>query len=164
MPGELVQGHAKLEKECSNCHEVLHEGIAVAALPGLSQGYQQRPRAGKGLHGKRPDAIKPNCNVCHTDHKGRTADVVQLDKETFNHALTNFPLAGGHKEPACDGCHKPNVKFPGTRQINETAATRAMTSMRVGWGKLPELPQRGKLVRGPHLLLLEDQIPADGRA
>ena len=66
---------------------------------------------GKGLHGKRPDAVKPNCNVCHTDHKGRTADVVQFDKETFNHALTNFPLIGGHKEPACDGCHKPNVKF-----------------------------------------------------
>ena len=40
MPGELVQGHAKLEKECANCHESVHEGIAVAALPCLPQGHR----------------------------------------------------------------------------------------------------------------------------
>jgi len=111
MPGELVQGHAKLEKECSNCHESFTKGSQSRLCLACHKDINKDRELGKGLHGKRPDAVKANCNVCHTDHKGRTADVVQLDKETFNHALTNFPLAGGHKEPACDGCHQPNVKF-----------------------------------------------------
>ena len=107
MPGELVQGHAKLEKECSNCHELFTKGSQSRLCLACHKDINKDRELGKGLHGKRPDAVKPNCNVCHTEHKGRTADIVQLDKETFNHALTNFPLVGGHKEPACDGCHKP---------------------------------------------------------
>ncbi len=111
MPGELVQGHAKLEKECANCHESFTKASQSRLCLACHKDIARDRELGRGLHGKRPDAVKPNCNVCHTDHKGRTADIVQLDKETFNHALTNFPLVGGHKEPACDACHRPNVKF-----------------------------------------------------
>jgi hypothetical protein len=114
MPGELIQGHAKLEKECSNCHESFTKGAQSKLCLACHKDITRDRELLRGLHGKRQDALKPNCSACHPDHKGRTADVVQLDKETFNHALTNFPLNGGHKEPACDACHKPNVKFRNT--------------------------------------------------
>jgi hypothetical protein len=61
--------------------------------------------------GSAPDASKSDCNRCHTEHKGRTADIVQFDKETFNHNFTNFQLAGSHKQVACECCHQPKAKF-----------------------------------------------------
>jgi hypothetical protein len=33
------------------------------------------------------------CKQCHTDHKGRNADINQLDRETFDHDVTVNPAA-----------------------------------------------------------------------
>ncbi len=97
MPGELVQGHAKLQKDCANCHELFTKGAQTRLCIACHKDIAKDRDMSRGLHGKRPDASKANCNTCHTDHKGRSADIVQFDKETFNHALTNFPLVGGHQ-------------------------------------------------------------------
>ncbi len=111
MPGELVEGHAKLEKDCKNCHEAFtkhsQSRLCLACHKEIARDREQ----GRGLHGKRPDAAKADCNRCHTDHKGRKADIVQFDKETFNHAFTNFQLAGAHKDASCEGCHAAKTKF-----------------------------------------------------
>ena len=51
------------------------------------------------------------CKACHTEHKGRTFDIVQLNRDTFNHAFANFTLTGSHKRAGCDGCHVKNTKY-----------------------------------------------------
>jgi hypothetical protein len=111
MPGELIEGHAKLEKDCGNCHEAFTRAAQSRLCLDCHKDIARDRQLGRGLHGKRPDASKSNCNRCHTEHKGRTADIVQFDKETFNHAFTSFQLAGSHKQVACESCHKPKAKF-----------------------------------------------------
>ena len=64
-------------------------------------------RTRHGYHGRMRNAGAGECRACHTEHKGRDADIVQLDRAQFEHKLTEFPLAGAHRALGCDGCHKP---------------------------------------------------------
>ncbi len=56
---------------------------------------------------------KQDCATCHTEHKGRDANIVVLDESKFNHVQTDFALKGGHanEKVVCKDCHKPKVKF-----------------------------------------------------
>jgi hypothetical protein len=110
-PGPVVAGHGKLEKECGNCHEPFaRRSQSRLCLACHKEIAADRP-ADKGFHGRQPDAKKQECNFCHTDHVGRDADIVQLDRETFNHAFTNFALRDAHKAVGCNACHAQTVKF-----------------------------------------------------
>ena len=64
-----------------------------------------------GFHGRRPDITGVECKHCHTDHKGRKADIVQFDPQTFNHRFTDFELKGAHTTVLCESCHAPAHKF-----------------------------------------------------
>ena len=105
MPGPVVDGHAKLEKECGKCHEPFSRKSQTRLCLDCHKEIAADRTTSKGFHGRQPDAAKQECNHCHTDHKGRDADIVQLDRETFNHALTNFELRDAHKAVPCSGCH-----------------------------------------------------------
>ena len=110
-PGPLVAGHAKLEKECGNCHEPFtprsQTRLCVACHKDISADRQAHTR----FHGRDPEAAIQECNHCHTDHEGRDADIVQLDRETFNHAVTSFKLRDAHAAVPCVDCHAQTVKF-----------------------------------------------------
>jgi hypothetical protein len=112
-PGPVIKGHAKLEKDCGQCHEpfsrtsqtrlclACHDHKDIAA----------DRQSGTRFHGRAPDAAKQECTQCHTDHKGRDVDIVLLDPQTFNHSFTNFELRGAHQFVPCAGCHAQNVKY-----------------------------------------------------
>src|SRR3990170_1010948 len=51
------------------------------------------------------------CSHCHTDHKGRDFDVVLLDKELFDHGVSDYPLKGGHARVRCEECHRTGKKW-----------------------------------------------------
>lgn len=114
MPGPLAEKHAKLETDCGKCHEA----FSRKAQSGLCLDCHKEiaaDRAGhKALHGSQKAALTQDCRQCHTDHKGRGADITQLDKETFNHDLANFRLVDAHKSVRCEDCHVSKVKFHGT--------------------------------------------------
>ncbi|MEQ1669781.1 MAG: cytochrome c3 family protein [Hyphomicrobium sp.] len=63
------------------------------------------------FHGKSVAASSSECRHCHTDHKGRKADIVLLDPSTFDHSQTSFALAGRHTGVACSSCHAGGKKF-----------------------------------------------------
>src|SRR5579871_138247 len=111
IPGPVVSGHAKYEKECSNCHEPFSKKSQTRLCLACHKETAADRRSAKGFHGRQTDAATQECTICHTDHKGRDADIVFFDRETFNHTLTNFELRDAHKSVQCDGCHGPNVKF-----------------------------------------------------
>ena len=46
------------------------------------------------------------CQACHTEHRGRKADIVQLSRAQFDHHFTEFALDGAHAALACESCHK----------------------------------------------------------
>ncbi len=110
-PGPLIRGHAKLEKQCGDCHAPFarnsQTGLCLACHKEIATDRTTRKR----FHGRHPVATAQDCNQCHTDHKGRDADIVQLDHETFNHAFTSFELRGAHSAVKCAGCHAPAMKF-----------------------------------------------------
>ena len=48
--------------------------------------------------------MSSRCAECHT-----TKGFEIVEGRTFNHALTKYPLKGGHGRVSCDGCHGPNL-------------------------------------------------------
>lgn len=111
LPGDLIEGHAKLEKECGNCHEPFSKASQRRLCLDCHKDVRIDIDNKSGMHGKRPDVGQVECKHCHTDHKGRKADIVALDRQTFNHTLTDFDLKGGHRKAQCAGCHAANTKF-----------------------------------------------------
>jgi hypothetical protein len=112
MPGEVIKGHAKFEKTCRYCH-VSFRKSAQAQL--CLDCHDHRDVAddiakGRGYHGR---IKKQQCSVCHTDHHGRDANIAPLNMKTFDHDLTDYPLAGAHADAKvkCQHCHKPNLKY-----------------------------------------------------
>ncbi|TGD74750.1 cytochrome C [Mangrovimicrobium sediminis] len=114
MPGPLSAAHADEEENCDACHRGFdkagqdelcldcHEAVA-ADIAGKS-----------GFHGRSPAVAASICKGCHVDHKGRDFDIVALDRDTFDHRLTDFELTGGHQGVACDGCHAADTPFRDT--------------------------------------------------
>jgi Cytochrome c7 and related cytochrome c len=111
MPGPLIERHLKLEKDCNSCHEPFSRKSQSRLCLACHKEVAADRNANRGYHGRHPGASKSDCRHCHTDHKGRTFDIVQLNRETFNHALTEFMLIGAHKRVTCDRCHSKNARF-----------------------------------------------------
>lgn len=111
MPGPLIEGHAKLEEKCASCHEAFKKAAQAGLCMSCHKDVAADRLKKRGYHGLRPDARVADCKTCHTDHKGRGFNIVQLDREAFNHAQTNFALAGAHQGVACARCHAPDQRF-----------------------------------------------------
>jgi len=111
MPGPLAQGHAKLEQNCSNCHESFSRSSQARLCLDCHKEINADRVARAGFHGRNQRAATLQCNQCHTDHKGRGADIRQLDRQTFDHSQTNFKLIAAHISVPCNGCHAENVRF-----------------------------------------------------
>ena len=110
MPGQVIQGHAKLESECKNCHlrfnRSAQTGLCVDCHTDTARDISRR----RGFHGR---LSEKECRACHTDHKGRSADIAPLNAATFDHKGTEFMLKGAHASPKvdCRACHAPSAKY-----------------------------------------------------
>jgi hypothetical protein len=107
-PGKLVQGHAKWENDCSQCHvkfdRKAQDGLCMSCHKEVAADMRVRT----GYHGR----LKPQaCNTCHTDHKGRGAQIVLLDKKQFDHNQTDYALRNKHQKVECDKCHVAGKKY-----------------------------------------------------
>jgi hypothetical protein len=110
MPGDVIEGHAEYETECSNCHLAFKRADQRALCLDCHEDVATDVEAGRGYHGRDLQAQDLDCAECHTDHEGRDADIVQLDESAFDHDFTDFRLAGKHEEAECDACHEPGTK------------------------------------------------------
>jgi hypothetical protein len=111
MPGELSSPHAKYEADCANCHRALSKEAQTQLCLDCHKPIAGDIRSKKGFHGKRAEIATAECRSCHTEHKGRAANIAPLDKETFDHSTTNFVLAGRHLNATCGACHVASKKF-----------------------------------------------------
>jgi hypothetical protein len=106
MPGKVVRAHAKWEAQCSSCHDRTNVRTQSALCLDCHKEIAADIGTRHGYHGRMPNAGTGECRACHTDHKGRDADIVQLGRARFDHKLTEFPLEGAHRTLGCDSCHK----------------------------------------------------------
>jgi hypothetical protein len=105
MPGEVVAKHADIENECAKCHVAFdkpaQDRLCLACHKDIAADREEK----RGYHGLEPSARTRSCKDCHTEHKGRDAEIVPLDSDTFRHRYTDMPLRGVHARVECDGCH-----------------------------------------------------------
>jgi len=111
MPGPLIEGHAKLETDCKQCHSRSGRRGQRTLCLACHKKVAADVRGGKGYHGRIKNIDTLECRSCHTDHKGRKADIVRLDRQLFDHGMTDFPLKDAHTQAACESCHRPGKKF-----------------------------------------------------
>jgi len=108
-PGDLIQGHSKAESTCDNCHvpfkKTGQDELCTKCHKDVGRDLEQKA----GYHGRIKD--RGLCRSCHTDHKGRAAQVVLLDEKKFDHTLTNYPLKDSHLQVECSKCHLPKAKY-----------------------------------------------------
>lgn len=110
MPGNVVAGHAKLETECGKCHAKFNKAGQSKLCLDCHKDTAADIRQKTGFHGR----LKENdCRMCHTEHKGRKANISSVDENNFNHNQTDFTLKGAHKGPkiTCKECHKPGIPY-----------------------------------------------------
>ena len=111
MPGALLEGHAKYENECEQCHSPNQKDQQSALCRDCHEAVDADITSRSGFHGQDKEAIKQECRECHSDHKGRGFDPIFLDQNHYDHATSNFPLEGRHKEVDCNSCHTGDTKY-----------------------------------------------------
>ncbi|MGE0115482.1 MAG: cytochrome c3 family protein [Steroidobacteraceae bacterium] len=111
MPGKVSNAHAKLESTCGNCHDrtnrVSQTSLCVDCHKDIAADMQKH----SGFHGRLANIDKLQCQGCHTEHKGRDADIVKFVPEQFDHQRTDFPLRDAHVGAACASCHQAGKKY-----------------------------------------------------
>jgi len=112
-PGKLIQGHAKYEDDCKQCHVKFDRKAQDGLCMDCHKDVGTDVRNKTGYHGR----LKLQaCRSCHTDHKGRDARPADFDKKKFDHTQTDFSLRGKHQKIECDKCHVAGKKFRDTAQ------------------------------------------------
>lgn len=111
MPGKVITGHAKYETECTKCHQLFSKLSENERCMDCHEKVAEDINNKKGFHGLDTMAIQAECRQCHTDHLGRNADIIGLNKISFDHDITDFQLKGKHKNTICNLCHLPEKKF-----------------------------------------------------
>lgn len=111
MPGEVIAGHKDVESDCGSCHQRFDRVAQTRLCQGCHKDVAADRSASRGYHGKQATAREAACAVCHTEHLGRDADITGLDRETFDHRFTDFPLVGAHAALACASCHAAGHKL-----------------------------------------------------
>ena len=111
MPGDVIKGHAKEEESCEKCHKKFDKAAQSQLCMDCHKDVGKDVAEKRGYHG-RLDAGK-ECKECHTEHKGRDANVAEFDHKKFDHKQTDFVLKGGHlgEKAKCESCHKAGTKF-----------------------------------------------------
>jgi hypothetical protein len=112
-PGELSSAHAKLESKCDSCHSSFRKEAQNRKCVACHKEVGADISGRKGYHGKSGSARTGACKSCHSDHKGRGYALVRLNRSTFNHDLTDYPLAGAHKQVKCAQCHGTGNDYRG---------------------------------------------------
>jgi hypothetical protein len=106
MPGKLTRAHIKQEADCANCHDRSNVRTQSSLCVDCHKDIAADVREHQGYHGRMQNAGVGECRACHTEHKGREADIVRLGRAQFDHHLTNFALEGAHAALTCESCHK----------------------------------------------------------
>jgi len=108
-PGPLIEGHAKTESNCDNCHLPFKKGgqdsLCIACHKDAGRDIERKT----GFHGRIKN--RGECRSCHTDHRGRDARIVIASESTFDHAQTDYPLQDAHLKVRCANCHLLGKKY-----------------------------------------------------
>lgn len=102
-PGPLIAAHEREVEACSDCHESFDQSSQKRLCLKCHEDVALDIRGAEGLHGRL--GSERECSTCHSEHQGSDAEIGGLALEIFDHAKTDFTLAGAHKTVNCRACH-----------------------------------------------------------
>ena len=111
MPGQLIEGHAEYEADCTQCHVLFEKSSQDRLCLECHDAVALDVDKKTGLHGQLVPSEKEGCKACHVDHQGRQEDIVRLDTDGFDHLFTDFVLEGKHLKLSCVSCHSTAEKY-----------------------------------------------------
>ena len=111
-PGPLSNAHTRFEANCEACHQSFSREAQNGKCLSCHRGIAADLRQGSGFHSKSNARGQP-CKACHTEHKGKGAGLIRFNRAGFNHAQTDYPLAGAHARAPCAGCHATGNHYRG---------------------------------------------------
>ena len=111
MPGPVAAVHAEIEKDCRKCHEPFRQQAERGLCLDCHEDVRADVEARRGHHGRVSGAERAECRRCHTEHAGRRADIVKLNRDTFDHGISDFVLTGAHAHVECGHCHREGKKL-----------------------------------------------------
>lgn len=121
-PGDLARAHEQLEgiHHCLDCHSA-GDKVTNSKCLACHKEINQRIAANHGYHAS-IEVKGKQCVECHSDHHGKTFQIIKFDKEKFDHKLTGYELKGEHAKIECEECHKKeNIKdTPSQRKVGTT--------------------------------------------
>ncbi len=117
-PGVLSEVHGLVDElvgsgSCSQCHGDKNTSPDQACLA-CHEAIGKHIGAGKGLHGSLGSQVQRACALCHSEHHGAAAALVNVrtfliagveDISKFDHEVVGYELAGAHTELECTECH-----------------------------------------------------------
>jgi len=111
LPGQVIQGHAKYESDCASCHKPYDKAAQSGLCKDCHKEIAKDVNEKHGFHGLMKE--EKACKECHTEHKGRDANISKLITTDFDHSITGFVLKGGHlnSKVLCKDCHSPLKKY-----------------------------------------------------
>ena len=102
MPGKVIHGHLKWEDDCKQCHKKFDKEGQNQLCKDCHKDINKDVAQKKGFHGKLKESR--NCVECHTEHKGRNAQIAPINEKTFKHSQTDFDLKGVHADATKTEC------------------------------------------------------------
>lgn len=120
-PGPLTSAHAAQPEladndGCERCHASAAPDAGFAgACAECHSAIGEQLAAARGFHGKLDAAQAQHCELCHVEHHGDAARLVDerafalagvADVARFEHAFTSFELVGAHTALECAKCHR----------------------------------------------------------
>ncbi|MEW6381487.1 MAG: hypothetical protein AB1611_18055 [bacterium] len=101
-PGDLSAAHQELDStgDCNACH-TRGKRLDTAKCLACHDEIKAKLEADSGIHSKN----SRQCIFCHSEHHGCSYQIVHLDKESFDHSKTGWPLEGKHNLLKCQACH-----------------------------------------------------------
>ena len=112
-PGPLSAAHAKLEARCDSCHASFRKDAQGGKCTACHRPIGTDIASRSHFHGKFGPARTQECKTCHSEHKGRGLALIRLNRQAFDHGLTDFALTGAHARTACAGCHGTGNNYRG---------------------------------------------------
>src|SRR5258707_2202074 len=95
MPGKLSTAHQKYEQNCSNCHVRGDYARQTRLCLDCHEDIAKDIATSRNFHGRIAGIRQSQCRACHSEHLGRSGDIVKLSAPQLNHELTELPLTGG---------------------------------------------------------------------
>ena len=107
-PGPLSKAHEQLDgmRQCRTCHGGGDDGLDQKCLD-CHGGLQWTIAQDRGLHAREG---RTDCASCHPEHAGREFELIEWDRDGFDHERAGWTRNGAHARIECDRCHREELR------------------------------------------------------